>query len=148
MGRGPMWRCKLEEFLFGGRWKGDEYAWRVWQSVGMYEPEVDPLFWRPGLVCGRVVRTYERARGGTKAFVNFGPVVGVWDTWWPNRVPPRGRIVFIEAHLWPGPGTHSGGPLIWIDRWDSTAPKDMLQRAKRHARRIAKLAQAEAESAA
>jgi hypothetical protein len=142
-----MWR-KVEEFFFGDRWKGDEYAWRVWQSVVRYQPAVGPSLWRrPGLVCGQVTRVYQRARHGTKALVDFGPVVGVQDTWWPGRTPPRGRFVFVEAHLWPGPDTHSGGPVIWIDRWDSTASGDVLRRARRHERRMAKLAAAEAKAA-
>lgn len=141
-----MWR-KLQELLFGDRWKGDEYAWRVWQSVGEYQARVGPSHWHPpGLVSGRVLRTYQRARAGTKALVDFGPVVGIQDTWWPARVPPRGCFVFVEAHLWPGPDTHSGGPVIWIDRWDSTAPKDVQKRALRHERRMAKLAAAEAKA--
>jgi hypothetical protein len=143
-----MWWRKLEELLFGDRWKNDEYAWRFWQSAIEYQPQIDPSLWRPGLICGFVSRINERARDGTKAMVDFGPSVGVRDTWWPRRVPPQMHFVFVEAHLWPGPGTHSGGPVIWIDRWDSTAPKDMIKRAKRHELRMAKLAAAEAKAVA
>ncbi len=138
-----MWQG-IERFFFEGRWRRDERAWEVWQSIVAYRPQVGPAYWRqPGLVSGRVVRTYQRARHGTKALVDFGPTVGVQDTWWQGMRPPRGRFVFVEAHWWPGPGTHSGGPVIWIDRWDSTAAKDVPRRSGRHERRLKKLARAE-----
>ncbi len=143
-----MWWRKVEEFFFGDMWWGDEYAWRFKQSVLSYQPQIDPSLWGPGLICGAVSRVYQPAWNGTKAMVDFGPVVGVWDTWWPGRIPPQGYFVFVEAHLWPGPGTHSGGPVIWIDRWDSTAPKDMIRRAGRHERRMVRLAAAERRAAA
>jgi hypothetical protein len=134
-----VWR-KLEGFFFEGRWRRDEYAWTIWRSVLEYRPQVTPDHWHRGLISGRVVRTYQRARRGSKVVVDFGPPVGVQDTWWPRMAPPRGRFVFVEAHFWPGGGTHSGGPVIWIDRWDSTAPGDVLKRARRHERRLTKLA--------
>ena len=133
-----MWE-KVERFFFEYRWRQDEHAWRVWQSVLGYRPAVAPTAWHRGLISGQVVRTYQRARRGAKALVDFGPAVGVQDTWWPNTTPPQGRFVFVEAHYWHG-DTHSGGPVIWIDRWDSTAPGDVLKRANRHERRLAKLA--------
>lgn len=134
----------LERFFFEGRWRRDEYACGVWRSVEAYRAQVAPTQWHRGLISAQVVRTYQRARGGTKALVDFGPQVGIQDTWWPRMAPPRRRFVFVEAHLWPGPDTHSGGPVIWIDRWDSTAPADVLKRARRHERRLEKLAAAEA----
>jgi hypothetical protein len=139
---------RIERFFFEHRWRLDEHAWGVWQSVVAYRAQVAPTYWRRGqLFSGQVVRTYQRARRGSKAIVDFGPPVGLQDTWWPGRTPPRGKFVFVEAHLWPGGGTHSGGPVIWIERWDSTAPKDVLKRARRHERRMAKLAAAEAKTA-
>jgi len=135
----------FERFFFEDRWRRDELAWRFWQSVVAYRAQVPPSHWHRGLISGQVVRTYQRARRGTKALVDFGPPVGIQNTWWPQAVPPRGRFVFVEAHFWPGGGTHSGGPVIWIDRWDSTAPSDVLKRARRHERRMAKLAAAGAK---
>jgi hypothetical protein len=142
-----MWQA-IERFFFEGRWRRDERAAGIWESVVAYRPQVPARQWRrPGLVSGRVVRVYQRARHGTKALVDFGPTVGIQDTWWQGRVPPRGRYVFVEAHWWPGPGTHSGGPVIWIDRWDSTAPRDTAKRAGRHHRRMKRLARAAAKRA-
>jgi hypothetical protein len=132
----------LEQFFFQHRWQRDEHAWGVWQNVLAHRAEVPPNHWHQRLVSGRVVRTYQRARRGSKALVDFGPPVGVQDTWWPARTPPRGRYVFVEAHFWGGGGTHSGGPVIWIDRWVWIAPADVLKRGRRHERRLAKLAAA------
>jgi hypothetical protein len=137
----------IERFFFEDRWRRDEQAWSVWQSVLSYRPQVEPDLWHRGLVSGQVIRTYQHARRGTKALVNFGPRVGIRDTWWERMSPPRGRFVFVEAHWWPGPGTHSEEPVIWIDRWHSTAPADVMMRAKRHERRQARLALAEEKRA-
>lgn len=133
-------RERIERFFFQYRWQRDEYAWAVWQNVLAHRARIAPNYWQRRLVSGQVIRVYQRARKGSKALVDFGPPVGVQDTWWPARTPPRGRFVLVEAHLWPGGGTHSGGPVVWIDRWDSIAPADVLKRARRHERRMAKLA--------
>jgi hypothetical protein len=75
-----MWK-KLEAFLFGRRWKRDEHAWRVWLGIEPLIPASFPEVGEHRLMAGRVTRVYQRAHRGTKAVVDFGPVVGVQDTW-------------------------------------------------------------------
>jgi hypothetical protein len=129
---------KLKALLFGERWRRDEYAWRVWQGLAPRLPQRFPAEWESISMSGRVVRVYQRARRGTKATVDFGPVLGVQDTWWPFMRAPKGRWVVVTVHLWSPPGTHSGRHVLWVDHWESWAPGDTAQRARRHQRRLEK----------
>jgi len=124
-----MWK-RLEALLFGGRWKRDEHAWRVWLGIEPLVPTSFPEIGEHKLMAGRVTRIYQRAHRGTKAVVDFGPVVGIQDTWWPRMTPAVGRWVVVRTHLWLPPGTHSEQHVIWIEHWD------VRQRALRHLRRM------------
>jgi len=135
---------RIEALFLGGRWRRDEYAWRVWQEV---EPLIPERFPEPGelgrypevlRMAGRVVRIYQHARRGSKAVVDFGPVVGLQDTWWEHKRPPVGNWVIVQAHLWLPPGTHSEQQVFWIDQWESWAAGDTPMRAQRHQRRMEK----------
>jgi hypothetical protein len=133
-----MWQ-KLENLFFGRRWKRDEYGWRVWLGI---EPLIAAAFPEVGehkRMAGRVTRVYQQARSGTKAVVDFGPVIGPQDTWWPQTRPPVGRWVVVQTHLWLPPGTHSGQHVIWIEHWESWADGDIQLRAARHQRRMEKV---------
>lgn len=133
-------RGAIERFFFGGRWRRDEYAWRVWQEIEPLVP-THPLFTNQTTpIAGRVVRIYQRARRGSKATVNFGPAVGIMDTWWEHMRPPVGKWVVVHVHPWYPPGTHSGGMVLWVDHWESWAAGDTQTRALRHQRRLEKLA--------
>lgn len=131
-------RKRLEALLFGGRWKRDEYAWRVWLGIESLVPTSFPGIGEDKLMAGRVTRIYQHAHRGTKAVVDFGPVVGLQDTWWPLMTPPVGRWVVVRTHLWLPPGTHSEQHVIWIEHWESWADGDVQLRALRHQRRIEK----------
>lgn len=135
---------KIESLLFGGRRRRDEHAWRAWQEV---EPLIPARFPEAGglgrssevlRMAGRVVRIYQRARRGSKAVVDFGPMVGLQDTWWEHKRPPVGSWVIVHAHLWLPPGTHSEQQVFWIDHWESWAEGDTPMRARRHQRRMEK----------
>lgn len=89
-------------------------------------------------MAGRVVRIYQHARRGSKALVDFGPVVGTQDTWWEFMRPPVGSWVIAHAHLWLPPGTHSEQQVLWVDHWESWASGDTPMRARRHRRRMEK----------
>ena len=131
-------RQKLEALLFGRRWRRDEHAWRVWLGIEPLIPVSFPELGEDKLMAGRITRVYQRARRGTKAVVDFGPVVGTQDTWWPLMRPPVGRWVVVRAHLWLPPGTHSERHVIWIEHWASWAEGDVRLRALRHQRRMEK----------
>jgi hypothetical protein len=132
---------KIEALFLGGRWRRDEYAWRVWQAIEPAIPTRLPEPWGrihgPEVMrmAGRVVRIYQRARRGSKAVVDFGPVVGMQDTWWEAARPPVGHWVIVHAHLWLPPGTHSEEQVLWVDHWESWASGDVPMRARRHQRR-------------
>jgi hypothetical protein len=130
-------RRAIEEFLFEGRWRRDEYAWRVWQGLEPLLPTAYPPAWQSVSMAGRVVRIYQRAHRGSKAVVDFGPL-GSQDTWWPSMRPPVGKWVVVSVRLWLPPGTHSGRHVLWVDHWESWAPGDVHRRAMRHERRVAK----------
>jgi hypothetical protein len=127
---------RLEKLIFGGRWRRDEYAWRVWQELAPLIPNRLPEGWERMSMAGEVVRVYQRARRGTKALVYFGSAVGTRDTWWPHAHPPRKSWVVITAHIWLPPGTHSGREVLWVDGWEVRASVDVQRRALRHERRL------------
>lgn len=143
---------KIESLLFGGRWRADEHAWRVWQEVEPLIPARFPEAGEPGRpsevqrMAGRVVRIYQHARRGSKALVHFGPVLGLQDTWWEHKRPPVDSWVIVHAHLWLPPGTHSEQQVLWIDEWESWADGDIRMRALRHQRRMEKEAARQGEA--
>jgi hypothetical protein len=137
-------REAIERLFFGGRWRRDEYAWRVWQNIEPLIP-VTPFFSEESTrMAGRLVRIYQRARRGSKATVDFGAAAGIHDTWWEFTRPPEGSWVVVHAHPWYPPGTHSGGMVLWIDHWESWARGDTNRRALRHQLRLERIAAREA----
>jgi hypothetical protein len=133
-------REQLESVIFGRRWKRDEHAWRVWRELAPLVPSFFPTVGEHKRMAGRVTKVYQRARRGTKAVVDFGPVLGLQDTWWPQMSPPVGQWVVVRARVWLPPGTHSERPVIWIEHWESRAEGDVKLRASRHQRRTEKQA--------
>lgn len=123
-----------------GRKRKDYEAWQqVEQHLRPYLNLPPPrLDWTEQTMAGLIERIYQRARRGTKVIVDFGEQAGPLDTWWPNRVPLPGRWVLVRGHLWTPPGTHSGEPVIYIDKWLNEWPGDIVRRARRHEAREAK----------
>lgn len=130
-----MWG-KATEAIFGQRWRRDEEAWEAWHALAALQPSRIPQGGEHITMAGRVIRIYQRARRGTKAVVDFGPALGMQDTWWEGMTPPTGRWVVVTTHLWLPPGTHSHQPVFWIDRWGSSGPQNMEKRAYRHVQRL------------
>lgn len=126
----------LDRFFFEGRRRADEAAWQAWVEITALRPTRMPGEWERALVAGYVVRVYQRARRGTKALVNFGDVVGVQDTWWPQGRPEVGSWVAVHVHLWLPPGTHSEEPVLWVDGWESQLRAPAMKRALRHQARL------------
>ncbi|HEU5105979.1 MAG TPA: hypothetical protein VFU11_09070 [Solirubrobacterales bacterium] len=135
---------KIQALFLRGRWRRDEHAWRAWQEVESAIPTRIPESWSetdpPEVMrmAGRVIRIYQHARRGSKALVDFGPAVGIQDTWWEDARPPVGHWVIVHAHLWLPPGTHSEGQVLWVDHWESWASGEVLVQARRHERRMEK----------
>lgn len=128
----------LDRFLFEGRRRTDEAAWRAWIEIVSMRPTSMPGEWDQALVAGYVVRVYQRARRGTKALVNFGEIVGIQDTWWPDCCPEVGSWISAYMHLWLPPGTHSDEPVLWVDSWEARLPASSLKRGLRHQARLEK----------
>jgi hypothetical protein len=126
----------LDRFFFEGRRRADEAAWRAWVEITALRPVAMPGMWGQELAAGYVVRVYQRARRGTKALVDFGEVIGVQDTWWPESCPEVGSWISAYVHLWLPPGTHSDEPVLWVDSWESRLPARTLKRALRHQARL------------
>jgi len=131
-------RRKIEALLYGRRWRADERAWGVWQSVAPLVPASFSMLDSGHPIAGRVYRVYQRAHRGTKAVVHFGDGVGLQDTWWEHMRPSADQWVVVRTHLWYPPGTHSGQHVVWIDAWESSAAGDVYTRALRHERRLRK----------
>lgn len=119
----------------------DARAWEAWQQVAQFANAAVPRGnWDRATMLGRIHHVYQPSRRGTKVIVDFGQSAGRRDTWWPNSRPQAGSWVLVECHLWLPPGTHSGAPVLYIDKWFQSLPEKTIKRARRHESRLSKQA--------